>query len=101
MLQEQLTRGNVTVDIVMNEAVACRPVELRINGIKANFYDFGKSKDIDPLNAPPCGCANRVFKMGVLKPYTLNKYGLSPKDVEDLRIILEEKFSIGLCKRCK
>lgn len=101
MLKEQLTRGNVVVDIVIDEAEACRPVEIYINGIKANFYDLGRTKDICPEKAPPCGCGNRVFTPKELKEFTLKKYKLTKDDVKDLNEILVEKFSIGFCRRCK
>lgn len=101
MQKEQITRGNVIVDIVIDTAEACRAVELKINGVKAILYDFGTSKDIDPDNAPPCGCGNRVFTMKHLKKSTLEKYHLSEDDIEDLSYILTKKFSVGFCRRCK
>lgn len=101
MLKEHITRGNVIVDIVRDEAETCRPVDLWINGKKTNLYDFGWSKDIDQDNAPPCGCGNRVFIPKPLKEYTLSKVGLTLDDVDDLNSILVEKFSIGFCRRCK
>lgn len=101
MLQEQITLGNVIVDIVIDEAETCRPVSMSINGKKACLYDFGRSKDLEPEKAPPCGCGNRAFIPKELKLNTLKMYGLQQKDVDDLNKILIDKFSTGFCRRCK
>lgn len=101
MRKEQITKGNVMVDIVIDEAIPCRPVELMINGVKANFYDLGVTKDIDPDNAPPCGCGNRVFIPKEIKEFALKRYGITSADLVDLQSILVEKFSVGFCRRCK
>jgi len=100
-MQEHIEKGNVIVDIIRNENEACRPVELKINGIKANLYDLGYSRDLSPETAPPCGCGNRTFIMKDIKEYTLKNFNLSIEDLDDLKSILEANFTIGLCKRCK
>lgn len=100
MLKEKITKGNVTVDIVMDEAVSCRPVEIYVNGVKANFYDLGRSMDINPELAPPCGCGNRVYILNPIKGYTKTRYKLKDGDEKDLAAILEKRFKIGLCRRC-
>jgi len=101
MLKEKLKRGNVTVDIVIDDTVACcRPVEICINGVKANFYDIGRTVDVNPELAPPCGCGNRTFIMKPIKAYTLQKYKLKSGDEKDLEFILKKRFSVGFCRRC-
>ena len=97
-MQEHIQKGNVIIDIVRNPNEACRPLEVRINGIKANIYDLGHSKDLSPEIAPPCGCGNRTFIMKEVKEFTLKKYNLSVSDLDDLKSILEESFSVGYCK---
>ena len=101
MLKEQIKRGNVTIDVVMDDQDLCRPIELYINGKKVHLYDLGISKDIEPDNAPPCGCGNRAFIPNEYKKNTLMKYGLTLMDAEDLAALLKQKFSIGFCRRCK
>lgn len=101
MLKERITNGNVIVDIVIDEAETCRPVSVHINGKKAFLYDFGRSKDIEPEKAPPCGCGNRAFIPKDIKENTLKMYGLKKTDIDDLNKILIEKFSVGYCRRCK
>lgn len=100
LIEKTIKRGNVTVDIVIDEAAACRPVKIAINGVKANFYDLGRSMDANPESAPPCGCGNRVFIMKPIKEYTIQKYKLEEKDVKDLEYILKTQFSVGFCRRC-
>lgn len=100
MLKEQIKRGNVTVDLEIDETAACRPASISINGIKANFYDLGRTMDINPELAPPCGCGNRVFVPKQIKEYTMRKYNLKPGDEKDLIFILMKKFSVGFCRRC-
>lgn len=100
MLKEQLKRGNVTVDVEIDESSMCHPTAIYINGIKANFYDLGRSMDINPELAPPCGCGNRVFVPKPIKAYTMQKYKLNPGDEKDLIYILKKKFSVGFCRRC-
>ena len=93
--------GDVTVKIVKSTAEICLVLELYINDISANLYDFGRMKDLDPDNAPACGCGNRCFVPGRLSNYILKKYNLTQKQGEDVMEILTINLMIGQCRKCK
>lgn len=99
-MRERIKRGNVTVDIVMDEAVICRPMSIFINGVKVNFFDLGRSKDLACNDAPPCGCGNRIFIPKKIQGYMEKKLHLKEGEGVVLETILRERFSVGICRRC-
>lgn len=99
-MRERIKRGNVTVDIVMDEAVVCRPMSIFINNVRVNFFDLGRSKDLACEEAPPCGCGNRVFIPKKIQGYMEKKFHLKEGEGIILETILRERFSIGSCRKC-
>lgn len=96
-------KGNVTVDIVRSNSEVCLILEMKINGVPAQLYEFGTMKDVSPETAPPCGCGDRSFIPHQMKynENTLKKYGLKAEDSDDLRNLLIKELHIGQCKRCR
>lgn len=77
----------------------CTTEEFEINGVEADYTDFGHTKDIAPHCAPDYGCGNRQF---IPKPATqeiLDKYHI---DIDDYNKICEELdcLSFGRCTWC-
>jgi hypothetical protein len=94
-------KGDVTIKIVKSTTEICLVLELYINDKPASLYDFGLMKDLDPENAPPCGCGNRCFVPGRLSNHILKKYDLTQKQGEDVMELLTINLMIGSCRRCK
>ena len=78
----------------------CALSTFRINGIKADYNDFGYTEDIAPDRAEPYGCGNMQFipdknpQDGILE-----KYGIT--EDEWLRVLKElDCLSFGHCGWC-
>ena len=96
------SRGNVVVEVVKSEMEQCRAVKFVINGKNTFPYSIGKTRDIEPDKAPPCGCGNRVFTINdTLGEHTLKKFGLTMDDYDDFKYCVETALTVGYCKRCK
>lgn len=78
---------------------SCALKVFEINGIKADYKDFGIQEDIATYKAPAYGCGNMQF---IPKPVTqkvLDKYQIT---VDDYNKICEELdcLSFGYCGWC-
>lgn len=96
-------KGNITIDVVRSNSEVCLIMDMKINGVQTNIYEFGTMKDLDPKNAPPCGCGDRSFVPNCTRfnENTLQKYGLTIDDADDLMTLLKTELHIGQCKRCR
>lgn len=98
---ETVQLGNAVVEFGRNSNEICLASILKINGIKANPFELGVSKDINPEKAPPTGCGNRVFIGNYNLPDSiLEKYQISRDDMNKVLKYLEERLKIGACKYC-
>ena len=71
-----------------------------INGIDADYEDFGVKEDINPAIAEEYGCGNMKF---ISKPATqevLEKYNINADDYGEICRKLDEELSFGQCGWC-
>jgi len=78
----------------------CATSVFRINGIDAEYWDFGSKTDEDPENAPDYGCGDMRFTPETVSNETLLKYGITKEDAEEIQDRLREELSFGSCGWC-
>ena len=78
----------------------CDLEEFEINGIKAEWEDFGEKFDADEDNAEPYGCGNMTFIAKALSTEILKKYDITAEEYDSICKELEEKLSFGCCGCC-
>ena len=78
----------------------CDLEKFRINGIKADIYDFGYTYDADSDNAPDYGCGNRIFERYPPTKDTLEKYNITRDEYETICDELTTALSFGRCGLC-
>lgn len=71
-----------------------------INGIEADYEDFGEKRDLDPKNRPYYGCGNMAFVPKDPTEEILNKYNISVYDYDEICDKLETHLSFGRCAWC-
>ena len=72
----------------------------RINGIKANYDDFGEKYDNAPDDAEEYGCGDMRFFPQDAREEILSKYSISKEDYDIICLKLEEGLSFGGCGWC-
>lgn len=79
----------------------CELEEFTINGIKADYSDFGTKEDRDRGNAEPYGCGDMRF-IGYYAPpkETLEKYHITDDEFLIICAKLERAISFGKCGWC-
>ena len=79
----------------------CATSKFTINGIEADYGDFGEKYDNDPSNAEDYGCGDmKFFPTSPPLPMTLVKYKINEEDYKLICEQLEEKLSFGSCGWC-
>ena len=78
----------------------CHLKEFSIKGKKASEDDFGEGVDLDPANAPSCGCGGRAFNKFNSNPMVLDKYGITEKEYDEIANVLSNQLSFGRCRYC-
>lgn len=71
-----------------------------INGVEADYYDFGEKYDHNPEEAEDYGCGNMKF---ISKPSTskiLEKYKITVEEYNEICNELKDKLSFGYCGWC-
>jgi hypothetical protein len=72
-----------------------------INGVKADYRDFGVKDDLDKENAEPYGCGNMQFiATRPAKPEILEKYSITKPEYELIANQLEAGLSFSQCGLC-
>ena len=89
----------MTVEIVPN-TYSCGLSTFLINGIEADYYDFGECYDACPENAPSYGCGDRVFRRNDVDAEVLNRYHITEEEYEEIVEKLECELHIGRCSLC-
>lgn len=79
----------------------CELREFRINGIEADYSDFGCKRDVNPELAEPYCCGNMRFIPGVMSDSVLNKYRITPSEWNQVVSKLESTLSFGCCGWCE
>ncbi len=72
-----------------------------IKGQKADQDDFGEGDDIDFANKPKHGCGNKVFTPKPVAQKTLDKYGITVDEYNEIADVLVEGLSFGYCGLCR
>ena len=65
------------------------------------IFDLGIIKDIEPENAPPCGCGHRAFVPKPPVDDVLKKLDMDKEEYSRLCAVLQRHLDFGLCKRCR
>ena len=71
-----------------------------INGIEADYDDFGEKYDRSPETAPDYGCGDMQFTRIPAKPEVLTKYAITELEYEFIAGKLEVGLSFGRCGWC-
>jgi len=71
-----------------------------INGIDADYSDFGCQYDADPENAEDYGCGDMIFERKDAKQWVLEKYNISLAEYDEVCENLERVLSFGSCGWC-
>lgn len=71
----------------------------KINGIDADYHDFGDKEDIAEANAPDWGCGNMQFIPKLPTQKVLDKYRINADDYIKITEALD-CLSFGECAWC-
>lgn len=89
----------MTLELEVYKAL-CETSKFIINGIYADYDDFGEKYDRCPGRAEPYACANMQFTRYSPKKEVLDKYGITEAEYEEICDELENKLSFGCCGWC-
>ena len=78
----------------------CATSVFTINGIDANYKDFGKKYDRDSENAEDYGCGNMQFTGNPSTTEILSKYQITEEEYQEVVSKLEDGLSFGCCGWC-
>lgn len=78
----------------------CALSEFTINGIPADYDDFGDKYDTDRINAPDYGCGNMRFIPQRPTEKVLTKYKITSSEYDEICDELESALSFGYCGWC-
>ncbi len=78
----------------------CECAQFEINGIQADYNDFGVKCDTEPSNEPYYGCGNMQFFPRLSTQELLDKYKITVDEYKEIAEKLAEMLSFGCCGRC-
>lgn len=78
----------------------CEPSHFQINGVFADWEDFGDKYDTEHEKAEPYACANMRFIPKEPTQEVLSKYKIDKDEYNMVCEALEEKLSFGRCGWC-
>jgi hypothetical protein len=79
----------------------CSTKEFKINGIDADWEDFGEKYDRYPTGAEtPGGCGKMLFTRTCSTPEILKKYSITESEYSLICDELEWELSFGQCDYC-
>ena len=79
----------------------CCTEKFEINGIEAEYEDFGEKRDNDAENAPEYGCGDMQFFPQNSTEKILKKYDISEEEYQEICEKLEKGLSFGNCSYCE
>jgi len=79
----------------------CELEVFRINGVKAEYEDFGTKEDRDKDHAEPYCCKDMRFIGREPTNEVLKKYSITREDYATIVQRLEESLSFGQCGWCE
>lgn len=71
-----------------------------INGVEADYEDFGTKEDRSPETAWEYGCANMKFIPNLPTDEVLKKYGITADEYAEICDYLDRELSFGSCCLC-
>jgi len=78
----------------------CEMKTFIINGVRADYGDFGSKQDESPETAEDYACGDMRFTRKPSTPDVLSKYGITEKEYADVCEKLEDGLSFGCCGWC-
>lgn len=78
----------------------CSLAEFEINGIPADYDEFGEKYDHNPGEAEPYACADMRFDRRPAASEVLKKYSITEREYEEICDKLTELLSFGCCGWC-
>jgi len=78
----------------------CATAIFEINGIPADYEDFGSKGDENPEDAEEYGCGNMTFTPSDPTTGVLEKYKITEEDYWAIASDLEKSLSFGNCGWC-
>jgi hypothetical protein len=78
----------------------CSTKAFKINGIIADYDDFGDKHDDNPEDAELYGCGNMIFDISEHTKEILIKYNITEKEYYEIADKLQEGLSFGNCGEC-
>jgi len=78
----------------------CSTKIFTINGIIADYYDFGDKRDTGKDETLGYGCGNMVFLPDPPTEGVLSKYSITKEEYMEICEKLEEGLSFGRCGLC-
>ena len=78
----------------------CELEEFMINGIAAQYEDFGIKEDCCPKDAEPYGCGDMQFIPKYASEKVLNKYHITADEYDEVCRKLDKELSFGQCGWC-
>lgn len=80
-------------------STVCEIKVFKINGIRADYKDFGDKYDISP-DVKNASCGNMIFKPRTPSQQVLEKYGITNDEYICICEQLRDILSFGLCRLC-
>jgi hypothetical protein len=98
----QISKGDLIMSFYIIEAYDCRCSlkTFKINGIDADYDEFGDKEDIDRENAADYCCGNMTFTPRNAKQEVLDKYKISQEQYDEVCDKLVDALSFGSCGWC-
>lgn len=78
----------------------CSTEVFEINGVDADYDDFGDKYDRDTENAEDYGCGDMQFTGKDSTPEILAKYSITQSEYDEVVSELSDKLSFGSCGWC-
>ena len=78
----------------------CSLSVFEINGITADYDDFGVKEDISPETAADYSCGDMHFTPKLATSEILKKYNINVDEYNEICEELEDKLSFGSCGWC-
>lgn len=78
----------------------CATESFEINGVEADYDDFGSRVDLDHSNAPDYGCGCRTFIPKLPTQAILDEYKINADEYEEICNKLVAGLSFGRCSWC-
>lgn len=78
----------------------CYTPTFEVNGVEAEWEDFGEKYDRSPETAEDYGCGDMQFTMSPPTKEVLDKYQIDEEQYEEIARKLEDGLSFGNCGWC-